>query len=407
MKAAQVGSDLPVLGNVDDLSSFCQEIFSCIPRSDQRRWAEVYIRGLISVPGRKSIRRISDYVVGWRADQCLQQFVNQSPWKWEPMRRNLAQQLTASIRPRVWSVEEVVFPKNGERSVGVTRQYSAAWQRMLNCQLGLAVVLADEDASCPVNWRLQLPSCWDGDQIRRSRAHVPTDVRHRQRWECVLEALDVVLGWGVPPAPVVVDATQDLQVEPLLLGLEDRGLRYLVRVGERTPALQGPTRRMHDGQRVPSTGEVAASPAKPGQMTVTWRDRVDGRTTTSRFSTVTIPTGQRDVPIRIGPGHRYRPLRSVLTEWPVGRSTPASLWVHNLGTARLPELINLLKVRTRAGAELAGLSEELGLHSFEGRSFRGWHHHVTLVSAAHLYGTLRRLDMQPGDVAAIDARPRA
>ncbi|HEX5120948.1 MAG TPA: IS701 family transposase [Pseudonocardiaceae bacterium] len=407
MMAVQVGTDLPALGSVDDLSTFCQEMFSSIPRSDQRRWAEVYTRGLISVPGRKSIRRISDYVVGWRADQCLQQFVNQSPWQWEPMRRNLAYQLTAAIRPRVWTVEEAVFPKNGDRSVGVTKQYSASWQRMLNCQLGLAVVLADEDVSCAVNWKLQLPSCWDGDQVRRSRAHVPTDVRHRPRWEYVLEALDEVIGWGVPLAPVVLDATQELQVEPLLLGLEDRGLRYAVRVGERTPALQGPTRRTADTKRVPTVGELAASSTKLGQMTLTWRDQRNGESTTSRFSTITIPGGQPGAPVRIGPGHRYRPSRSLLTEWPAGRRVPASLWLNNVGTARLPELINLVKARDRASAELAGLSEEFGLRSFEGRSFRGWHHHVTLVSAAHLYRTLQRLDMQRNEDSPIELRPRA
>lgn len=406
MMAGHVGADLPVLENVDELSNFCTEMFSSIPRSDQRRWAEVYTRGLISVPGRKSIRRISDYVVGWRADQCLQQFVNQSPWRWEPMRRNLAYQVLAAIRPRVWAVEEVVFPKNGDRSVGVTRQYSASWQRMLNCQLGLAVVLADDDVSCAVNWKLQLPSCWDNDHVRRTRAHVPAEVRHRPRCQYVLEAVDELMAWGVPPAPVLVDATQDRDVEPLLVGLEDRGLRYVVRVGENTPALQGQTRRTRDQQRVPTVGELAAHSAKLGRMTLTWRDRMEGVPTPSRFAAMTIPGCQPGAPIRIGPGHRYRPPRSVLAEWRAGRSRPAPLWLTNLSTARLPELINLVKVRGRASAELARLSDEFGLRSFEGRSFRGWHHHVTLVSAAHIYRTLRRLDAAQAD-EPVQLRPRA
>jgi SRSO17 transposase len=406
MTAGHFVADLPVLENVDELSNFCAEMFSSIPRSDQRRWAEVYTRGLISVPGRKSIRRISDYVVGWRADQCLQQFVNQSPWRWEPMRRNLAYQVMAAIRPRVWAVEEVVFPKNGDRSVGVTRQYAASWRRMLNCQLGLAVVLADDDVSCAVNWKLQLPSSWDGDQVRRSRAHVPADVRHRSRSQHVLDAIDDLLAWGVPPAPVLVDATQDRDVEALLLGLEDRGLRYVVRVGENTPALQGPTRRLPGQQRVPTVRELAAHSAKSGRMTLTWRDRTEGAPTTSRFAAMTIPDGQPGAPVRIGTGHRYRPPRSVLAEWPAGRNRPQQLWLSNLGTARLPELVNLVKVRCRAGAELASLNDEFGLRSFEGRSFQGWHHHVTLVSAAQIYRTLQRLDARHADESA-QLRPRA
>src|SRR4051812_38071252 len=93
---------MPVTGLRDaaELSEFCQEHLSSLARSDQRRWGEVYIRGLVSVPGRKSIKRISDYVVGWRADQCLQQFINQSTWRWEPVRRTLAQTVTSMVRPR-------------------------------------------------------------------------------------------------------------------------------------------------------------------------------------------------------------------------------------------------------------------------------------------------------------------
>jgi hypothetical protein len=398
--SAYVGTELRPVESIDDLSSYCQDLFSTIPRSDQRRWAEVYTRGLISVPGRKSIRRISDYIVGWRADQCLQQFVNQSPWKWEPMRRSLAHQIGAALRPRAWVVEEVVFPKNGDRSVGVSKQYSTASQRMLNCQLGLVVLLAGDEGSCPVNWRLLLPQCWDGDEIRRTRAHLPTEERHRPRWQYMLDALDeMYVEWCIPPAPVVLDASQERQVEPLLHGLEERGMRYVIRVGEHIPALPsgGAGQRR---QRVPTVGELTAFAAKMGRMTVSWRDRVDGVPTTSRFSAVTVPGGSHTVPVRIGPGHLYRPPRSVLTEWPAGRGRPTAAWLTNLSTARLPELIGVMKLRDRAAGELEVLSDHFGLRTFEGRSFRGWHHHVTLVSAAQIYSTLQRLDSEQGMTVA-------
>ena len=141
------------------LSWFCQGLFASLPRSDQRRWAEVYVRGLIEVQGRKSIRRISDHVLGWRADQCLQQFVNQSPWAWEPVRRGLATQFAATSPPQAWVLEEAVFPKNGDSSVGVAKQYVPSARRTINCQLGMAVLMANETASCPMNWRLVLPHC--------------------------------------------------------------------------------------------------------------------------------------------------------------------------------------------------------------------------------------------------------
>src|SRR5262249_39261265 len=93
---------------IDGLSSFCQDIFGSLARSDQRRWGEVYIRGLLTVRGRKTIRRISDHVVGGPVDQCLQQFVNQSPWRWEPVREAVAQWATA-IRPQALVVHEAAF----------------------------------------------------------------------------------------------------------------------------------------------------------------------------------------------------------------------------------------------------------------------------------------------------------
>src|SRR5919197_671694 len=97
----------------DELSGFCQQLFDSMPRSDQRKWGEVYVRGLLTVPGRKTIRRISDHVAGGSVDQCLQQFVNQSPWRWEPVRRALALR-AMEIRPQAWVVQEAAFPKAGD-----------------------------------------------------------------------------------------------------------------------------------------------------------------------------------------------------------------------------------------------------------------------------------------------------
>src|SRR5882762_6976453 len=109
--------------DVTTLSEFCDRVFMSLIRSDQRRWGEVYVQGLVSVPGRKSIRRISEMVVGYDADQSLQQFVNQSPWAWEPVRQALAEQMARMLRPQALVIQEVVFPKNGDSSVAVARQY--------------------------------------------------------------------------------------------------------------------------------------------------------------------------------------------------------------------------------------------------------------------------------------------
>lgn len=368
------------------LSLFCQEFFTPLARSDQRRWAESYVRGLIHVPGRKSIRRISDHVVGWRADQCLQQFVNQSPWRWEPVRLGLARHLSSALAPQAWVVREVVFPKNGRNSVGVAKQYVASARRTLNCQKGIAVFLAGRDASVPVNWRLMLPRCWDADQKRRSRTHVPEEELHREWWGHLVEALDeMVDDWNLLPPPVVVDARHEVGLENLVRELGKRGLSYVVRVTPDTPAAAGAVRAP---ERQSTVEELVMMSARHGRMTVRWGDRADGPSGSSHFAVATVPapTG----PPRITPGTPYPRPRRVLAEWPSGQVRPSSVWLTNLNASRMSELIGLTRLPERTGDELDRLQDDFGLRHFEGRSFRGWHHHVTLASVAHAYSALSR-----------------
>lgn len=343
------------------------------------------MRGLVAVPGRKSIRRISDYVVGWRADQCLQQFVNQSTWDWEPVRRSLARHVAGMTRPKAWVVSEAVFPKNGSSSVGVAKQYAPSVGRILNCQIGLAMSLVGDGVSCPVDWRLMLPRCWDGDDARRARAHLPEGQRHRPRRRHLLDMIDeMVARWNLAPAPVVLDATDEPEVDQLLRGLDDRGLHYVVRVAAHTPAL--PARPRPDrGQpgRTLTVGELAAMAVRPGATMLNWQTRCVGHSAVTRFVAAPVP-GESE-PTRIVPGLPYRRPRHLLAQWSSGRARPSATWLTNLNVSRLPELIDLVKLHGEAAEDMARMHEDVGLRHFEGRSFRGWHHHVTLASIAHAY----------------------
>ncbi|HZB32420.1 MAG TPA: IS701 family transposase [Streptosporangiaceae bacterium] len=377
----------------DAISQFCDDLFSSFLRSDQRRWGEVYLRGLISVSGRRSIRRISEQVVGWRADQCLQQFVNQSPWKWEPVRARLAQQVDAALRPKAWVVEEVVFPKCGTNSVGVEKQYAHSAGRVLNCQLGLSVFLVGEDGSCPVNWRLLLPRSWDGDAARRSSAHVPDNERHRSRWDQLLDAVDEMSAdWDLIPAPVVIDAQHVPHVEPLLEGLEKRGLGYVVRVAENTPTAAPATGTLARAQTI---GDVVAQSVGRTEVTLSWPGGAGGRLIRSRFVVALLPGPAASH--ELGQARARRRQRRVIADWSPNRRRSKAVWLTNLNVSRLPDLIGLIRLRRRTGEELARMNEHSGLRHFEGRSYRGWHHHVTLVSAAHGYLLLGRLADSVGD----------
>lgn len=371
------------LDEANDLLEFCEELFATLPRSDQRKWGEIYVRGLLSVPGRKSARRISDHLVGWQAQQSLQQFVNQSPWRWDGVRSVLARR-AAAIRPKAWIVQEAIFPKTGHNSVGVDRQYAASAGRTMNCQLGLAIVLANGGDRCAVNWRLLLPKSWDDDQERRTRARVPAEVRHLPRWRHVSDAIDeMTLGWGLRPAPVVWDsACQD--APPLMANLTANRLPFLVRVSEQMSILPALT-----------AGDLAELSVRRRQVLLRVRDRVDR--TYRYYSQLNLcdacPPERR---VHLTSTCEHGASRCVVAEWSREQTADrlSAVWMTNVTNARLVQLVDLIELSRKARLEdMDTLRDGYGLQDFEGRSYAGWHHHVTLVSAAHLYrmlGQMRR-----------------
>lgn len=374
----------------DDLSRFCASLFASMPRVDQRRWGEVYVRGLVEVPGRKSVRRISERLLGRRADQSLQQFVNQSSWDWEPVRGRISQVASAALAPRAWVVEEAVLPKSGHSSVGVEQQFSQTLGRVLNCQLGLVVMAAGPAGTVPVNWPLMLPRSWDTDHERRTRSRVPAYERHCSRWRHLFDALDeMTVGWRAKPLPVVVDASRGPSAVALIRGLENRGLQYVVRVDRTTPLA-----RPASGELV-TVGELLARSGGARGPAQHWRG---GRGPGSRYSTVLM---DNSVGAAVGRGAVLpNRTRKVVVGWGAEPDCVESVWVTNDQSARSSTVLELLALCSRARHDLQRLGELSGLRHFEGRSFRGWHHHVTLVSAAHAYGLLGRLPAADGRVPA-------
>src|SRR3954454_14984451 len=363
----------------DTISDFCERALVSLPRSDQRRWGELYVRGLVTVPGRKSIRRIAELGGGSATDQSLQQFVNQSPWEWGPVRAELAHLVAGSSPVDAWIAAEVAFPKNGTSSVGVCTQYVGPAARTLNCQLAVALSFAGGAFCGPVNWRLMLPRSWDQDFRRRSRCHLPPQERHRPCWQHVLDVVDETVGdWGLPARPLLADRRHDRAVDRLVQGLEQRGLRYLVRVGDDLPvAVDGRPVRAAEAQRVPRPERLSlVAPAAVG----------GGRSVPSQY--VAMPLAPAE-PRRPGRPHRGRWL---VTRRLGGRLT--GLWLTNLGHD-LAQVIKMVLLLERSRRHHAAFERGSGLHHFEGRSFRGWHHHVTLASVAHAY---RLLTSAPGPV---------
>jgi len=383
------------------LVAFAGEMLAPLARSDQRRWGEVYLRGLMLDGKRKSIEPMSARLADGD-EQCLQQFVNQSPWEWQPVRRRLARRLSAAIKPEGWIIDDTGFPKFGRDSVGVARQYCGALGKVANCQVGVSINAATDEASCPLDWRLFLPEEWDDDEERRAKTHLPDQIRHQPKWRLALEMLDGLREDGLEP-PVILGDGGYGEISELRLGLERRELSYVLQVKGGTSAYPGDARReapAYSGSGRPpkpryrtgrsSLRTLALAAGPEAVRTIGWREGSRG-TLTSRF--LTLRMRPANVQLRRAAGEQELPVRWLLCEWPDDADEPVKYWLSNLPDETPPQrLVQLAKLRWRVEHDYRELKDALGLDHFEGRSYRGWHHHVTLVSLAHAFITLERLN---------------
>ncbi|MFB7634671.1 IS701 family transposase [Streptomyces sp. NPDC056149] len=357
------------------IDAFSRDVFGHLPRQDQRRWAETYLRGLIGTPGKKSVRRMAAAVSGGpTASQSLHQFVSASPWPWDPSRRALADWARQRAAVRAWSLVPVVAPKRGEHSVGVHRRFDPAAGRVINCQAGIGLLLSGCCGDVPVDWRLHLPDVWCRDQQLRRRARIPDSGDARPLWALGMELVDTQMcRHEGPPPPVVADARELLDTASLVNGLSNRGLKFIVTVSGTLVVRGGP----HLGsQWRAGTNSLAArlcvvdrrlQRGAPSLVT-TARDR--HRHTAAMWTLsgpVHLPHGQQTM--------------RLLAKWHPMHPSPARVWLTNI--ADIDALQALARTQAGVGAAMQTLRERFGLLDFEGRSFPGWHHHMTLVSAAY------------------------
>ncbi|WP_327392130.1 transposase [Streptomyces sp. NBC_01186] len=374
----------PVLPGTDDhLARFLDEVFSALPRCDQRRWAGAYLHGLLTVRGRKSLRNLAGSVsASSTASQCLQQFISASTWEWAPLRLAVARYAQKSAAVEAWTVATAAIPKRGEQSVGVRRRFVPELGRTLNCQSAVGLFLATEAGSVPVDWRLRLDGPWALDAGRRRRARLPEHARPQPVWADVLE-MTAQLSAQLLPAPVVADLRVVAASEQLMAGLADQELDFLVEISPDQEVLPRPGRH---------TSPRTALPRATGAATLARRTRDGIR-----------PPGQaahlpRSVPGTYGEQLVPCPVLVTLprvpaalrmwAQWQPGRVRPARVWLTNLTHAR-PQTVARLIRHAGDRAAVAALEEDFGLLDFEGRSYPGWHHHMTMVSAACAYRSLQ------------------
>lgn len=373
-----------VLGPDHDepVASYADALFGHLPRADQRRWAQIYLQGLLSTPGRKSVRRLAAAVSSSpTASQSLQQFINASPWDWVPARQELARLADAHTTARALTIGTAVLPKRGEYTCGVHRRFVPALGRTISCQAGLGAFLSTGEADVPVEWRLMLPEQWNADVRRRERARIPESAGHRPVWAQTLDLVDAVTrALGAPVrVPVVADMSEHPDTARLLSGLGSRGHDFVVAVPAALRVLPGDP-RLNGAHR---------AGAEPSQSTLGARQFLHQRDTPhQRTARVTTSewrgrqSGVRSGLVRL-PG--CAPAYRLFTERRSAGSRPARVWLTNMVSRSVDQLMTLAHLQSGASLTVAALERDYGLLDFEGRSFPGWHHHMTLVSAAYAY----------------------
>lgn len=392
------------------LGLFVADVFASVPRKDQRAKSDCYLRGLMLDGRRKSIQAMAERLPDGN-EQNLQQFVNQSTWDPVPVRRRIAERMVGQIGPDAWAIDDVSFPKDGRMSVAVAPQYCGALGKQANCQVAVSVHAVSDTASCPLQWRLFVPEEWAHDAERREKTGMPAEVGHREKWRLALDTLDELAGWGMVLPVVVADAGYGQNAD-FRAGLDSRGIDYIVAVRSDVtvhPHDARPTMPTWSGHgrkpqprypdKASSVAESAAGQGRQAFTEITWRQGSRGPMRSHFLAVRVRPAGVRVRRLaraaalaREDGWDGVLPEVTLLVQWPAGAEAPTDYWLSSLpADTPLAELVRLAKIRWRIEHDYRELKHGLGLDHFEGRSWTGWHHHVTLVTAAHAFLTEQRL----------------
>lgn len=395
---------------------YLEHLAQGLGHADRRAGLMGYCAGLMAPLKRKSVEPMAAHLEpgNTRAKhQSLHHFVAQAAWSDEQMLNRVAQWVVPQMdfsEGAWWVVDDTGFPKQGRHSVGVARQYCGMLGKQDNCQVAVSVSLACEKASLPVAWRLYMPQEWIVDDERRKKAGVPQEVEFVTKPSIALAQIKNLMDQGAPRHCVLADAGYGVDTA-FRDGLSELGLRYVVGITgsvtvwppghEPLPAKPYSGRgrvpeRLRIGdkakQRPQSVKEVAFALEPHAWEEVTWRDGTNF-TLRSRFSRVRVRSAHRTEARSELP-----PTQWLLIEWPEGHKEPLKYWLSTLPEAvPLQRMVFEAKMRWRIERDYQDLKQEVGLGHYEGRNWRGFHHHASLSIAAYGFLVAQQLQHPAGN----------
>src|SRR6202045_2790067 len=375
-------------------AGYVEGLGSVIGHADRAGPLRDYCTGLMLPGERKSVEPMAARTAPARTaaqHQSLLHFVGIATWSDEKVLGKVGEMVLPAMTKdgpiEAWIIDDTSFPKQGKHSVGVHHQYCGQLGKQANCQVTVSLSIANHSASLPVAYRLYLPKDWTEDGARRKKAGVPSDIRFKTKPEIALEQIRWACEAGLPRGVALMDGAYGTDSR-LRTGMTALGVSYVVGIQPKIlvwPPGTGPKRR---GKPLNNTGrrdepdliwakQVARDLPKHAGRTIRWREG-SAEWLSSRFARVRV---------RVGHSQLIPELLSqewLLIEWPEGEAAPTKYWLSTLpANVSFRQLVDFAKLRWRIERDYQELKQEVGLGHFEGRGWRGFHHHATMCIAAY------------------------
>ena len=384
--------------------------------ADRHAGLKGYCAGLMLPLARKSVEPMAASLDPQHVSarhQALHHFVAKSEWSDAAVLAGVRDWVMPALGLEggcYWIVDDTGFPKKGRHSVGVARQYCGQLGKQDNCQVAVSLSLASTQGSIPIAYQLYLPQDWADDAVRRQAAGVPEEIAFATKPAIALGQMRSALGQGVRPGVVLADAAYGDETA-FRDGLTALGLLYAVGIRPATTVWAPgtaplppkpwvgrgikPTKlRREPGNEPVSVKALAMSLTPQAWQTVSWREGTNAELS-GRFAA-----------LRVRPAHRdyltteMRAEGWLLIEWPEGENEPVKYFLSTAPEyASLAQLVFVAKMRWRIERDYQDLKQDFGLGHYEGRGWRGFHHHATLSIAAYGFLMAQRLTM-PGSSEA-------
>jgi SRSO17 transposase len=367
-------------------AAYVEKLASVIGHADRKRPLKDYCVGLVGPSERKSVEPMAAVTAPGRTaaqHQALLHFVGQSEWSDEKVLAKVRELVLPAIEGHgpieAWIIDDTGFPKQGVHSVGVATQYCGQVGREANCQVAVSLSIANHHASLPVAYRLYLPRDWANDRERRRKAGVPAAIRFMTKPKIALALIKGALAAGIAPGVVLMDADygRDSNLRRELAAL---GLSYVAaiqsspmvwRLGTGPKPGRRPPKTREDDANLVSVKEVALGLDSDAWKIIQWREGT-AEPLSSRFARLRVRLAREQAEVWL------------LIEWPQGEKAPTKYWLSNLPEdVSFRNLVDITKLRWRIERDYHELKQEVGLDHYEGRGWRGFHHHATLCIAAY------------------------